>query len=270
MGLSGSAVSRWIRLWRKFLKVWGLRTPAAKKFGLEWFRVGGVLSPRQLLRSPGPLVERILKRYPEIGDGPKSFYRTPPEASIEPLKRFYRTPFWVPKRFFWTLVRGTSEPQTGFYRTFRIEPPLFRLHFQNSPCGELSSKPPEYLEKVPLWLFPFSENSRRLWLSEIRCWKSFPANFDAAGKFFTDFPAAPNAIPAKVWAFFRQGKRLLENRPRLRERSWTFASETATAFLSFSDNQTPGHSLLLLMYQPPCLSTRLGAPQDAEPGEGFA
>ena len=44
-------------------------------------------------------------------------------------------------------------------------------------------------------------NSRRLWLSEIRCWRSFPANFDAAGKFFTDFPAAPNAIPAKDWAF---------------------------------------------------------------------
>ena len=45
-----------------------------------------------------------------------------------------------------------------------------------------------------------SENSRRLWLSEIPCWKSFQANFDAAGKFLTDFPAARNAIPAKVWA----------------------------------------------------------------------
>ena len=44
----------------------------------------------------------------------------------------------------------------------------------------------------------FSENSRRLWLSDIPCWKSFPANFDAAGKFFTDFPAAQNAILAKV------------------------------------------------------------------------
>ena len=43
--------------------------------------------------------------------------------------------------------------------------------------------------------------SRRLWLSEICCWKSSPANFDAAGKFFTEFPAAQNAIPAKVWAF---------------------------------------------------------------------
>ena len=46
-----------------------------------------------------------------------------------------------------------------------------------------------------------SENSRRLWLSEIPCWKNCPANFDAAGKLFTNFPAARNAIPAKVWAF---------------------------------------------------------------------
>ena len=34
--------------------------------------------------------------------------------------------------------------------------------------------------------FPLrSENSRRLWLSEILCRKSFPADFDTAGKFFT-------------------------------------------------------------------------------------
>ena len=45
-----------------------------------------------------------------------------------------------------------------------------------------------------------SENSRRLWLSKIPCWKGFPANFDAAGKWFPDFPAAQNAIPTKVWA----------------------------------------------------------------------
>ena len=70
------------------------------------------------------------------------------------------------------------------------------------------------------------ENSRRLWLSEIPCWKSFRANFDAAGKFLTDFPAARNAIPAKVWALFGKdpGKRLLENWLRLRERCWIFWS----------------------------------------------
>ena len=47
---------------------------------------------------------------------------------------------------------------------------------------------------------PLSENLRRLWLSEIPCWKGFPANVDAAGKFLPDFPAARSAIPAKVWA----------------------------------------------------------------------
>ena len=40
---------------------------------------------------------------------------------------------------------------------------------------------------------------------------------------------------------FRQGKRLLENWPRLRERCWIFSSETATAFLSSSYHQaSPG------------------------------
>ena len=46
-----------------------------------------------------------------------------------------------------------------------------------------------------------SENSRRLWLFDIPCWKNFLANFDAAGKLFTDSPKC--------------GKWLLENRPRL-------------------------------------------------------
>ena len=34
---------------------------------------------------------------------------------------------------------------------------------------------------------------------------------------------------------FQQGKWLLQNRPRLRERTWIFSYETATAFLSFSE-----------------------------------
>ena len=76
---------------------------------------------------------------------------------------------------------------------------------------------------------------RRLWLSEIPCWKGFPANFDAAGKCFPDFPAAQNAIPAKVWALSGKEKQLLENWPRLRERCWIFSSETATTFLRSSE-----------------------------------
>ena len=50
----------------------------------------------------------------------------------------------------------------------------------------------------------------------------------AAGKFFSDSPCQGLGI-------FQQGEWLLENPPRLRERSWIFSSETATAFLSFSD-----------------------------------
>ena len=74
------------------------------------------------------------------------------------------------------------------------------------------------------------KNSRRLWLSEIPCWKGFPANFDAAGQLFKNFPAARNAIHAKVWAF-SGGKWLLENRP---------AFENAPGFSPLR----PRHSLL--------------------------
>ena len=66
--------------------------------------------------------------------------------------------------------------------------------------------------------------------------EKFSGKFRRRWKFlFTDFPAAPHAIPCRGLGIFRQGKWLLENRPRLWERSWIFSSETATAFLSFSE-----------------------------------
>ena len=85
-------------------------------------------------------LEGILKRYPEIGDCPEEgsiepsrrFYRTPDKV-LSNSNRFYRTPFWAPKRFNRTPVRGTSEPQTGFYRTFRIEPPFLGYPFKILP-----------------------------------------------------------------------------------------------------------------------------------------
>ena len=67
----------------------------------------------------------------------------------------------------------------------------------------------------------FSENSRRLWLSEIACcWKSLPR-----------FSGSTKSYPCQGLGTFRQGERLLERRPRLRERCWIFSSETVTAFL---------------------------------------
>ena len=58
----------------------------------------------------------------------RRFHRTPKKVLSNP-KRFYRTPFWAPKSSIETLVGGTSEPQTGFHRTFRIEPPFLGYPF---------------------------------------------------------------------------------------------------------------------------------------------
>ena len=57
-----------------------------------------------------------------------------------------------------------------------------------------------------------------------RCWK-IPHRFSGSTKCY----------PCQALGTFRQGKRLLENWPHLREHCWTFFSETATAFLSSSD-----------------------------------
>ena len=90
--------------------------------------------------------------------------------------------------------------------------------------------------KMPLEKIPKSENSRRLWPSEIRCWKSFPANFDRRyWKIIPRFSGSAKCYPCQGLGIFRQAKWLLENRLRLRERCWIFSSETATAFLSSPD-----------------------------------
>ena len=48
------------------------------------------------------------------------------------------------------------------------------------------------------------------------------------------FSGSAKCYPCQGLGICRQGKRLLENWPRLRERCWTFSSKTATAFLSSS------------------------------------
>ena len=57
-----------------------------------------------------------------------------------------------------------------------------------------------------------------------RCWKMI-----------LRFSGSAKCYPCQGLGTFRQGKRLLENWPHLRERCWIFSSETATAFLSSSD-----------------------------------
>ena len=80
-----------------------------------------------------------------------------------------------------------------------------------------------------------SENSRWLWLSEIPCWKGFQANFDTAANHSPflrqhEMQSLPRFghFPARSMAAGKSG---------LRELSWIFSSETATAFLSFSDSR---------------------------------
>ena len=60
-----------------------------------------------------------------------------------------------------------------------------------------------------------------------RCWKILPR-----------FSGSTKCYPCQLLGTFRQGKRLLDNWPRLRERCWIFAShETATTFLSSSEKK---------------------------------
>ena len=63
----------------------------------------------------------------------------------------------------------------------------------------------------------------------------FSGKFRRCWKILHRFSGSPKCYPCQGLGIFRQGKRLLENWPHLRERCWIFSSETATAFLSSSD-----------------------------------
>ena len=68
--------------------------------------------------------------------------------------------------------------------------------------------------------------------------ESFSGKFRRCGKIIHRFSGSTKCCACQGLGIFRQRKLLPENRPRLRERSWICSSETATTFLSFSD-QTP-------------------------------
>ena len=65
--------------------------------------------------------------------------------------------------------------------------------------------------------------------------EKFSGNFGRCWKILHRFSGSAKCYPCQGLGTFRQGKRLLENWPRLRECCWIFSSETATAFLSSSD-----------------------------------
>ena len=64
----------------------------------------------------------------------------------------------------------------------------------------------------------------------------FSGKFRRCWKIILRFSGSAKGYPCQGLGTFRQGKWLLENWPRLRERCWTFSSETATAFLSSSES----------------------------------
>ena len=65
--------------------------------------------------------------------------------------------------------------------------------------------------------------------------EKFSGKFRRCWKILHRFSGSTKCYPCQGLRTFRQGKRLLENWPRLRERCWIFASETATAVLSSSE-----------------------------------
>ena len=79
-----------------------------------------------------------------------------------------------------------------------------------------------------------------------RCWKAIPRS-----------PGSTKCYACQGLGTCRQGKRLLESWPRLRERCWIFSSETATTFLSSSEFLDPwriGHIRGRMSERLPCRS----------------
>ena len=62
----------------------------------------------------------------------------------------------------------------------------------------------------------------------------FSGKFRRCWQMILRFSGSAKCYPCQGLGTFRQGKRLLANWPRLRERCWIFSSETTTAFLSSS------------------------------------
>ena len=93
---------------------------------------------------------------------------------------------------------GTASlPKAALQRAKNCTATLKKLHalqessaFLPLPCG---FQAPTFIRKL--------EKAVPAVRNLIPCWNIVPANFEAAGKFFTDVPAASNAIPAKVSAF---------------------------------------------------------------------
>ena len=101
-----------------------------------------------------------------------------PENTRKSQKIHQKVQFWVFFDFF------------GYFRALFCGPPkrLFWRLFCDFGPGETG-------DSCKWSLGSQRKLEKAVAAQEIPCWKSFRANFDAAGKLVTDFPAARNTIP---------------------------------------------------------------------------
>ena len=92
-----------------------------------------LLFTTQVLCCPISNREGVLKGYRKIGDQPQKVLSNPPKCSIEPLKRFHRTPFWTRKWFYRTPMNAFQNDRQGSVEPFASNPP-----FSGYPFGTFS------------------------------------------------------------------------------------------------------------------------------------
>ena len=173
--------------WRFFC-----RPLPAVPFGLrQQWEVSGSNRPLPLCESLGLCESLCCLKYTPA----RNYCKINPENSRRLFGGWQKGGF--PKGWFWRMFprnENRNEGTFGCCPATKTGKGTFACSPRKKTRTRVHSPKPPFYETALL-------SPSELWLSEIRCWKSFPANFDAAGKLFPDFPAARNAIPAKVWAF---------------------------------------------------------------------
>ena len=115
----------WNRFWRDFLKVWGVPKQTSYKFASEGFRVE-MSTPRQLLRSLGPLPETSARTTQELPRSPsKNFSSREAGREIVIFQTRKGTPCAV-----------IPTPPQNFCEAMVTESPLLR----NTLCGPVEER----------------------------------------------------------------------------------------------------------------------------------
>ena len=107
---------------------------------------------------------------------------------------------------------------------------IFFMALPEDPCKEYQCN------FQPWWhVSPFVRKLEKLVAVRNSLLERFSGKFRRCWKIIPRFSGSTKCYPCQGLDTFQQGKRLLENWPRLRERCWIFSSESATAFLSSSE-----------------------------------